>query len=466
MFKHKIFRFNLIIIVILLLLVTITFNFAINFYLERETFNQLSSTAEQTTNDIMPNLKEGNINYDANLDPYAMVNPPFRKPLSILNAEYLFIDENMTIFIPPEEGSIEITEFENNIVKEVFVNQKSHLHDKIKFEISNIPYAALVIDIPIGIIPHVSHILIYSSLEKIKELQFTMNIILLAIFLIAGIIVAIFSSYLSKNISTPLSSLCNHIKTLSERDFNNKIDIKADGEILELVNHINIMSNKLNNYDQAQKMFLQNASHEFRTPLMSIQSYAEGLKFNIVDTNIASDIIIAETKRLTLLVEDLLYLSRLDTIEETYHFDTFNLNEILYSCVDRMNAIALKYDKKIIHNLRNENIKITADFEILSRAITNILSNCIRYTKENISINLRVIDNNKVELLISDDGDGFDKNDIQNVFERFYKGKKGNYGLGLAITKNIIIKHKGEISASNNSLGAEFKIVLPIINDN
>jgi len=64
------------------------------------------------------------------------------------------------------------------------------------------------------------------------------------------------------------------------------------------------MSEKLESYDKAQKTFFQNASHEFRTPLMSIQSYAEGIKYDVVDKNTAADIIIDETKRMTHLVED------------------------------------------------------------------------------------------------------------------------------------------------------------------
>ena len=144
----------------------------------------------------------------------------------------------------------------------------------------------------------------------------------------------------------------------------------------------------------------------------------------IIDT--AANIIIDETKRMTHLVEDLLYLSRLDTIEENYHFTNLDFKELINSCIERMNGIAIKNNIKITAITLNERIEIFADEEKLSRAITNIISNCIRYANSIIAINLKIIDNNKIEFTISDDGPGFEANELPNIFERFYKGKKGN----------------------------------------
>jgi signal transduction histidine kinase len=222
------------------------------------------------------------------------------------------------------------------------------------------------------------------------------------------------------------------------------------------------MSEKLETYDKAQKNFLQNASHEFRTPLMSIQSYAEGIKYNVADSNEAADIIINESKRLTQLVEDLLYLSRLDSIEENYCFDILDCNELLRSCAERMNMIACKNNIRIDISVSEENINIIADEEKLSRAICNVLSNCIRYARSSIEIRSRVIDDKIVRITISDDGPGFESKELPNIFERFYKGSKGDFGLGLAISKNVIEKHNGMITAKNSEHGAEFNIDIPV----
>lgn len=235
----------------------------------------------------------------------------------------------------------------------------------------------------------------------------------------------------------------------------------VDTELQSLVNSINIMSEKLEIYDKAQKTFLQNVSHEFRTPLMSIQSYAEGIKYDVIDGDSAADIIIDETKRLTHLVEDLLYLSRLDAIEENYDYVEIDFLELITSCAERLNAIAAKNNVKISVNNLSKNIIIYSDEEKLSRAITNIINNCIRYADSTITIISNINFDGKLDITISDDGSGFDKDDIPHIFDRFYRGKKGKFGLGLSISKNIIEKLHGTITAGNGKRGAEFSIELP-----
>jgi signal transduction histidine kinase len=215
-------------------------------------------------------------------------------------------------------------------------------------------------------------------------------------------------------------------------------------------------------YDKAQKTFLQNASHEFRTPLMSIQSYAEGIKYSVTDTTVAADIIIDESKRLTQLVENLLYLSRLDAIEENYCFNTLEFNELICCCVERMNVIAAKNNITINIDIPPIEIKIVGDEEKLSRAINNLLSNCIRYAKYKISVKSELINGSTVRVTIADDGQGFEFTELSSIFERFFKGSKGNFGLGLAITKAVIEKHHGTITAENSEIGALFIIELPI----
>jgi two-component system, OmpR family, sensor histidine kinase CssS len=267
---------------------------------------------------------------------------------------------------------------------------------------------------------------------------------------------------MSKKISAPFSSLNNHIRSIAERNFETKLDMAVDDELQEFVNNINTMSDKLEIYDKAQKTFLQNVSHEFRTPLMSIQSYAEGIKYDVVDYKMAADVVIDESKRMTRLVEDLLYLSRLDAIEENYHFEKIEYNEFINNCIDRMHGISSKNNIMINNILPHRLITINADEEKLSRAVNNLISNCIRYAKTTIECNSKIIDDRKIKLTIKDDGPGFDENEIVSIFDRFYKGKKGNFGLGLAICRNVVLKHHGEISARNTESGALFEIILPV----
>jgi two-component system sensor histidine kinase CssS len=229
----------------------------------------------------------------------------------------------------------------------------------------------------------------------VNQLQLGVNVILLIILAFSALISGIFSSSVSKKISDPFSHLNNHISAIAERNFGGKVEMLVYDELNEFVNNINFMSEKLEIYDKAQKTFLQNVSHEFRTPLMSIQSYAEGIKHEVVDSDTAVEIILDETKRMTHLVEDLLYLSRLDAIEENYHLSNLDFNELVKNCVERMKGISFKNNIKITSSIFKESTIVSGDEEKLSRAITNIISNCIRYANTIVVVSLKIVDNNK-----------------------------------------------------------------------
>ncbi|NMM62012.1 HAMP domain-containing histidine kinase [Clostridium sp. P21] len=474
--KWRIFKYNLIIIIMLIILTTIIFNIAIRLYFEKDLFMQLNKIASNTEHialergpdffvksEKIPPPPPAPQNSNNLIHFYFMLDRSLRESLTVLNADYILLDKSKNILTPfPRESSISSTDLLKQINETMNKSKEFSTKNYLKFYFSGTEYIAIVKPVSEKNSFGLGWIIIYSSIEKVKQLQLGINIILSIILIFSSLIILIFSSTLSKKISAPFSALSKHIRSIAERNFDTKINMSVDDELREFVNNINIMSEKLEIYDKAQKTFLQNASHEFRTPLMSIQSYAEGIKYQVVDANNAADIIIDESKRLTHLVEDLLYLSRLNTIDDNYHYSNLDFNDLIKSCVRRMNAITIHNNIKIILNRINEKIEINADEEKFSRAITNIISNCIRYAANVVILTVKVVDN-KILLTISDDGPGFEKSDLPNIFERFYKGKKGNLGLGLSISKNIIEKHKGTITAKNSNLGALFMIELPII---
>ncbi|AOT70674.1 sensor histidine kinase [Geosporobacter ferrireducens] len=475
--KWRIFKYNLIIIVLLITLTTFIFNAAVRLYIERDLMQQLSRIASSTVDTALrqgPYFFSSQIiiphsymqNHDELIKYYFRLDRSLREPLTILNADYILLDKNKNRIIPfPEDFFTASADQLDEITAAIRQSASFQQEEFISFYISGNKYMAVIKPVSQTNTLQLGWVIIYSSLQKVNQLQWGINLVLFAILSISALIIVIFSSILSKKISAPFSSLNQHIRDIAERNFGTKIHIPVDDELQELVNNINVMSEKLETYDQAQKTFLQNVSHEFRTPLMSIQSYAEGILYDVVDHHNAANIIIDETKRMTHLVSDLLYLSRLDTLEENYHFDSLNLNELISSCIERTSGIAMKNNIEIRLDQEDQGIEIYGDEEKLSRAITNILSNCIRYAREEISITTKAGQRNEAEIKISDDGPGFDANDLPNLFERFYKGKKGNFGLGLAISKNVIEKHNGKISAQNSDSGALFIIELPLLSE-
>ncbi|MCG9968240.1 HAMP domain-containing histidine kinase [Pelotomaculum terephthalicicum JT] len=479
--KWRLIKFNLVLIIMLITLTTIIFNIAVRKYIEKEIIGQLDRIASHTEDTALlqgPDFFPGLPGPEREPNPpppfpdapnndlvrfYFMLDRSLREPLSVLNADYILLDKDKNRITPfPEESfkpPAELLSQINDQMKLKSFNDESYLN----FHLSGAEYIAIIKPVSQKNSFGLGWIIIYSSLQEVNQLQKGINIILLVILIFSALIISLFSSQMSKKISAVFISLNQHIRAIAERNFGAKIYLQADDELHDFVNNINIMTEKLETYDQAQKTFLQNVSHEFRTPLMSIQSYAEGIKYDVVDSDAAADIIIGETRRMTNLVEDLLYLSRLDAIEENYHFDNLNFNKLIDTCIDRMSGIAVNSNKKITSNELDKNIEIYADEEKISRAITNIISNCIRYANSTIEILLNIIENNRVEIKISDDGSGFEENELPYIFERFYKGKKGNYGLGLAISKNVIEKHNGMISAENSASGAVFRIELPTV---
>lgn len=482
--KWRIFKYNIIIIIMLITLTTIIFNVAIRIYIDKnivEQLNRIGSNAEHAAlehgpdffpknpqgprpdepggKDLPDHIKDDNDAYKY----YFILDRSLKEPFSLLNADFILLDKNKNRITPfPEKSTSTHIELTKQVIDKInnFQGNDTKAEKKLTLNILGTEYISVIRPVSDKNSFGLGWIIIYSSIDKINQLQLGINIILFLILIFSALITVVFSSRVSRKISEPFSHINQYISAISERNFGNKVEVPVYDELREFVNNINIMSEKLETYDKAQKTFLQNASHEFRTPLMSIQSYAEGIKYDVVDSDSAVEIILSEIKRMTHLIEDLLYLSRLDAIEENYSYINLNLNELINICVERMNLLSQKSNIKIISNFSEEIVQIYGDEEKLSRAITNIISNCIRYANNFVTIELKVIDHNKAQIIISDDGPGFTDCELSNIFERFYKGTKGNFGLGLSISKNVIEKLNGKISAKNSNFGATFIIEL------
>ncbi|MHC1695675.1 MAG: ATP-binding protein [Eubacteriales bacterium] len=287
-----------------------------------------------------------------------------------------------------------------------------------------------------------------------------LNISLFIITALAVIISAFIAVRLSKSISLPITRLSEHAKAIGQGNFVSLPENNSSIEMFELTNSINEMSVRLSDYDRTQKAFLQNASHELRTPLMSIQGYAEGIAQGVFpDTGKTAMIICEESRRLNALVEQLLTLSRIDSKTYGGELEECNLPDMVKEYVQKINGYALNEGKELISHTQSEEIHVRMNDALLAQAVINILSNCIKYAKTRVDIKVER-QSDKAVIRISDDGDGIPEKDLPHIFERFYKGKKGNFGLGLSIAKSAVEYMGGNIRAYNNKTGAVFVITL------
>lgn len=212
---------------------------------------------------------------------------------------------------------------------------------------------------------------------------------------------------------------------------------------------------------ERQQTFFQNASHELKTPLMAIQGYAEGIQAGVMDTGSAAEVILAESDRMTELVDELLDISKIDMGRQQLALSEMDVRELLYDSIRAVEPAVSAGGIAIVPDFPEEPVMVSCDDTRLRRAVTNILSNGVRYARSELRLTC-CADKRNVTIRIQDDGDGIATEDLPHIFDRFYMGKSGKSGIGLALTREIIHLHKGTIRAYNGDGGAVFEITIPV----
>ena len=211
---------------------------------------------------------------------------------------------------------------------------------------------------------------------------------------------------------------------------------------------------------ERQQTFFQNASHELKTPLMAIQGYAEGIQAGVMDAGDAADVILEESDRMAELVEELLDISKIDMGRQRLTLSEMDVRELLYDSIRAVEPAAAG-GITIVPDFPEEPVMVSCDDTRLRRAVANILSNGVRYARSELRLTC-CTDKRHVTIRIQDDGDGIAEEDLPHIFDRFYMGRSGKSGIGLALTREIIHLHKGTIRARNGDTGAVFEISIPV----
>lgn len=263
---------------------------------------------------------------------------------------------------------------------------------------------------------------------------------------------------------------------IANGNLDKNIDIPQIGLLEELTLSIKKMTQRLKRQiarlcqlEQYKSDFIQNISHEIKTPITAINSAIELIeaKNSISDSDKECfDIIKFQIKAINKLVNDILCLSEveMEKTNETMSFQKVNLNDLIKNTVNYISCSDID-----INFTANDDITVLANGDFLSTALSNLIINAIKYsTSEKIDIILTKKENN-AEIQIKDYGIGIPKEHLAQIFERFYRVDKarsratGGNGLGLAIVKNIVELHKGTICVeSDTGCGCNFIIMLPL----
>jgi signal transduction histidine kinase len=316
----------------------------------------------------------------------------------------------------------------------------------------------------LGFVTLVTHIL-----NKIGVMSDTKGSIVLTItVLLCALIGSILMFFATKFISKPIQQLSQVTKEIAKGNFDVQIQYKSEDEIGVLAENFNLMCKELKNIEYLRKDFISSVSHEFKTPIASIQGFVEIIK----DKNLPrekfdeyTDIILEETKRLNNLSANILRLSKLDNQLIQNKKVTFSLDEQLRKTILLFEDQWSKKNLELEINL--EKINYQGDEELVQQIWINLIGNAVKFSFDNgtVEISLKQKDE-AVVVEIRDEGIGISEVSKPRIFEKFYQGEAsrsemGN-GLGLAIVKRIIEICDGTISFESKIGGGTcFTVTLP-----
>ena len=227
--------------------------------------------------------------------------------------------------------------------------------------------------------------------------------------------------------------------------------------------------------------FINNMTHEFKTPISSISLAAQMLGDEDVPktpkmVNRLVETINDETKRLRFQVEKVLQLSMYENQKANLNMVELNMNELILGVVKTFTLKVERNGGKIVSNLKAKDSTILADEMHITNVIFNLMDNAVKYKREDCQLELTVSTKNDSKYLyisIRDNGIGIKKENLKKIFEKFYRVSTGNrhdikgFGLGLAYVKKIITDHKGSVTAESDfGIGTKFTIKLPLLYSN
>lgn len=303
-------------------------------------------------------------------------------------------------------------------------------------------------------------IIIYVDITPLENFAGGVNAQLVFIMVIVGAVAVALAFMLAASVSKPIEQTVAFAKKIGENDFSLSPLSFRDRELSDLLGEMNRTAEKLGAYDSQQKTFFQNVSHELKTPLMTIRCNAEGIACGIMEPAASAQIIMQETDRLGEMIDDILYVSRMDTITETEVLEECDVREIFSMCAENQAAAAQARHLQFIYDFSSEPVLALVSEKSLQRALSNLISNAIRYAVSEVDLTCHT-QNGEVVLVVANDGPPVRPEELPFIFDRFFKGQGGQSGIGLSIVRSVIEKLNGTVSVTSNDQGTSFRITFP-----
>ena len=406
---------------------------------------QLADTSNIVRNQSSYNIE--NIKYQQYL----------HQKLSTINGEIIILKNNTIIFTSKDVNKIDIekclveanTKFEKKLVE---IDATSYMVEVAPIRFSDSNRGNVILLAPV---------FRYSSILE----EFIIFIV--AIFLISFIALNMYMSYLlSKRIIKPLSLLSIAVGEISKGDLSLEIIEVGDQEIKKLCADFEKMRIQLKDsirlkmkYDENRTMLVSSISHDLKTPITSIKGYVNGILDGVANTPEKAErylkTIYSKATQMDIMINDLLLYSKLDLSQLPFNFENTDIMDYFKYCIHESAPELEKSNIEICLENNLDGLKyVKIDRERLMRVILNIIDNSRKYMDKEqgkITIILRET-NSSIIIEIRDNGSGIDENDVNKIFDRFYRAdaarsEANGSGLGLAIAKQIVEGHGGTIWA-------------------
>ncbi len=285
-------------------------------------------------------------------------------------------------------------------------------------------------------------------------------------FVIIGSILIIF---VVRHAVKPIIKLSDATREIANGNFDVSIDHHSKDEIGQLTKHFNQMAGELKQMDTLRKDFVSNVSHEFKTPIASIQGFARLLQKDDLreeDRKEYARIIVEESGRLSHLTSNMLKLSKLENQEIIQKYERFYLDEQIRKSILLLEP---EWEKKDIQwDIELDRAMICGDEELLQQVWINLIGNAIKFSDQGGRVLVQLQHKKEgVQIFVKDAGRGMSKQTKVRIFEKFYQGEEAHgiegSGLGLPLVKRIVDLHDGKIEVESESeRGSQFTILLPV----
>ncbi len=288
---------------------------------------------------------------------------------------------------------------------------------------------------------------------NISPLTATVNTLRTQLFWITVIMAAVglvFSWFISVGISKPITDMTSSARTLAKGNYEVNFVGGSYLETKELADALNYASRELKKVDTLKSELIANVSHDLRTPLTMIKGYSEMIRDFPEDDNTKNiQVIIDETEHLTRLVNDILDLSKLQSVAAELKISELNITNTIISILNRYSEL-MKKDGYVIHFDYGEEVFVKADEMAIIQVIYNLINNAINYAGEDKTVIVsQIIRENNVLIEVTDHGKGIPKEKLEDIWDRYYKLDSSDThkrsivgtGLGLSIVKTILIRH-------------------------